>query len=128
MISVMSLGCCLMDICIMNPWQLMKKGQLWEYSLSLLSWDKTHCLWSRLRRDSLELIIESVGSAEDSARGEGPSISVVSSLFEVLEGDILIADVIVNEGDGVYGSCILVIMELIVFGIGHVDFGAGMVA
>jgi hypothetical protein len=75
----------------------------------------------------LELIIEAVGSAEDSTRGEGPAISVVTSEFQSFEGDILIANVIVDQGNGPLCSCILVIMKLIIFGIGQIDFGIGMV-
>jgi hypothetical protein len=47
-------------------------------------------------------------------------------LFEVLEGDILIADVIVDEGDGGCGSGVFVVMEFIVFRIGQIDFGVGV--
>ena len=35
-------------------------------------------------------------------------------------------DVIVDEGDGAHSSGVLVVMEFIVFGIGQIDFGVGM--
>jgi len=74
----------------------------------------------------LELIIESVGGAEDPARGERPAISVIASELEGIDGDILIADIIVDQGDGASGSSIFIIVELIIFGVGQVDFGVGV--
>ena len=43
-----------------------------------------------------------------------------------MEGDILIADVIVDEGDGGCGSGVFVVMEFIIFRIGQIDFGVGV--
>ena len=74
----------------------------------------------------LEFIIEAVGSAEDAARGEGPTLSVITSELEGIDRDILIADVIVDEGNGTCGSSIVVIVEFIVFGIGEIDLGIGV--
>ena len=70
---------------------------------------------------SLKTEIEAIGSAEETTGGEGPSVSIVTSLFEAFDGDILVTDVEIDEGDGSDLSGKLVVMEFIVFGIGQID-------